>query len=424
MIMNRTDMELTENLWDLVEKTQKAILKRFPDRDSIARKMALRNLEAIAGSGRSLEQRIAEIYSRFPFVWQPDATDVSGTQDWGEPDVSGKPASNRLRGTLAELKSGYGFITPENGDHDYFFLWEYLENCLFEELHIGEDVEFEIGRNDRGECAVKVVKLAPDGTPAKNERETVYVSNGDVFNFFESCRDAAERGDAAAQRAVGICYMYGDDVEQNPFLAVTWYRKAAEQGNADAQWRLGVCYENGEGVKQKMTMAVKWYRLAAEQGCTDAQYRLAQCFKHGKGVEKNMDEAVKWYREAANSNHPQAQSCLGVCYYNGNGVEQDFAEAVKWFRLAAEQGYDKAQFNLGICYSQGKGVTRSEAKAVSWYRLAAEQGSADAQYRLGKCSERGDGVRQDWEEAEKWYRLAAEQGSEPAKEILAGMKCK
>ena len=66
---------------------------------------------------------------------------------------------------MVQLKSGYGFITPERGDHDFFFLWEDLENCEFDELKIGEKVEFEVGTNDRGECARKVLWLDPDGIP-------------------------------------------------------------------------------------------------------------------------------------------------------------------------------------------------------------------------------------------------------------------
>ena len=86
-----------------------------------------------------------------------------GYEDDGDYDES-FPAERR-RGTVVQLKSGYGFITPEKGDHDFFFLWEDLENCEFDELSIGEKVEFEVGTNDRGECARKVLWLDPDGIP-------------------------------------------------------------------------------------------------------------------------------------------------------------------------------------------------------------------------------------------------------------------
>jgi cold shock CspA family protein len=83
-------------------------------------------------------------------------------EDYEEGD--GVTPERRL-GTVVQLKSGYGFITPEKGDHDFFFLWEDLDNCEFDDLRIGEKVEFEVGTNDRGECARKVLWLDPDGIP-------------------------------------------------------------------------------------------------------------------------------------------------------------------------------------------------------------------------------------------------------------------
>ena len=73
---------------------------------------------------------------------------------------------------MVQLKTGYGFITPDKGDRDFFFLWEDLENCSFDELEIGEKVEFEVGTNDRGECARKVVWLDSDGIPYHSGTET------------------------------------------------------------------------------------------------------------------------------------------------------------------------------------------------------------------------------------------------------------
>ena len=416
-------MTPTENLWDLVEETQNAILRRYPDRDSIAQKMALKKLESIAGSSKSPEQKFEEIYASFPFVRPTGAPNAADAQSGSAPEtrddpprhsevprVRGDTSAGRLQGTVVQLKCGYGFIEPEKGDHDYFFLWEYLENCSFEELEIGEKVEFEVGTNDRGECAVRIMKLSIDDSAGETGQETPDSAGEDVFRFFASCRTAARQGNAAAQRTLGICYMYGDDVEQNSREAVFWYGKAAKQGNADAQWRLGVCFENGEGTGQNYDTAVTWYRKAAERGVADAQFRLAQCFKRGNGTKKDLNEAAKWYREAAGQGHPQAQNSLGVCYYNGAGVIQDFAEAMKWYRMAAEQEYDKAQFNLGICFYYGKGCEQNKKEAVKWYRLAAEQGYAEAQFRLGTVCGDSDTTEEGSADALNWYRLAAEQG--------------
>jgi len=51
-------------------------------------------------------------------------------------------------------------------------------------------------------------------------------------------------------------------------------RKAAEQGNAKAQSRLGRMYATGEGVTSNFPQAVFWFRKAAQQGNALALYDL------------------------------------------------------------------------------------------------------------------------------------------------------
>jgi len=70
-------------------------------------------------------------------------------------------------------------------------------------------------------------------------------------------RLAAEQGDADAQLALGVLYVYGEGVPQDDAEAVKWYRLAAEQGNGPAQYNLGVMYYDGEGVPQDYAEAIK-----------------------------------------------------------------------------------------------------------------------------------------------------------------------
>ena len=69
---------------------------------------------------------------------------------------SGAP---RYSGRIVQLKNGYGFIAPENSVKNLFFFWEDLVDCDFNELQCGDDVEYELGRNMRGECAKNIVLL-------------------------------------------------------------------------------------------------------------------------------------------------------------------------------------------------------------------------------------------------------------------------
>lgn len=70
----------------------------------------------------------------------------------------------------------------------------------------------------------------------------------------------------------------GEEVLQDYFEAVRWFRKAAEQGNADAQYYLGCCFEHGKGVPQDYSEAVRWYQTAAAQGNVDAIKALQRLY--------------------------------------------------------------------------------------------------------------------------------------------------
>ena len=64
------------------------------------------------------------------------------------------------RGRLQNLKEGYGFITPENGGRNIFFHWTEIRNKDFNDLSIGDEVEFVLGSNERGPVATAVVVSA------------------------------------------------------------------------------------------------------------------------------------------------------------------------------------------------------------------------------------------------------------------------
>jgi len=79
-------------------------------------------------------------------------------------------------------------------------------------------------------------------------------------------RLAAAQNHPRAQHALGVCYFYGDGVDEDKAASVRWDTLAAAQGHAKAQYSLGVCYDNGEGVEQEdEEKAAEYYALAAEQ---------------------------------------------------------------------------------------------------------------------------------------------------------------
>ena len=129
-------------------------------------------------------------------------------------------------------------------------------------------------------------------------------------------------------------------------------RALAEKGEAWAQRNLGVIYERGRGVPKDYAEALKWFRLAAAQGDAGAQRNLGVMYEKGEGVVLYYAEAVKWYRLAAAQGDAGAQLYLGNMYDKGQGVVQDYARAHMWFSLAAVSGDAGAAKNRDIAAEQ------------------------------------------------------------------------
>jgi TPR repeat protein len=74
----------------------------------------------------------------------------------------------------------------------------------------------------------------------------------------------------------------------------------AVRGNAKAQRVLGIMYVKGVGVPVNFVRAEKWLLLAAEQGDGEAMHSLAELYTQGAdGVEKSEDRAVRYRQGAA-----------------------------------------------------------------------------------------------------------------------------
>ena len=113
-------------------------------------------------------------------------------------------------------------------------------------------------------CAASLLPQAMAATPADVARKS-----------FQETKIKAEKGDAAAQFALGLMYDVGQGVPKDEAEAVKWYRKAADQGDAKAQTLLGLMYETGLGVPKDKTEAYKWYLLAEAQGDEEAKKAIS-----------------------------------------------------------------------------------------------------------------------------------------------------
>ena len=143
---------------------------------------------------------------------------------------------------------------------------------------------------------------------------------------FESCRRAAERGDAEAQNILGLLYangrkkISGDVITRKAALELILLGKKTEQARLDPDSKA----------------AFQWFSKAAQQGNVDAQYNLGVYYYKGLGVKKDIREAVKWFKLAAQQNNSDAQNHMGICYADGSGVEKDLKEGKSNFANKAK----------------------------------------------------------------------------------------
>ena len=82
-----------------------------------------------------------------------------GTQEYynntGISNNAAQERSARKQGRIVQLRSGYGFISSDTGKNIFFFIEE-LRNCSFDDLSLGDLMEYDPGYNDRGECCKNV----------------------------------------------------------------------------------------------------------------------------------------------------------------------------------------------------------------------------------------------------------------------------
>jgi TPR repeat protein len=111
---------------------------------------------------------------------------------------------------------------------------------------------------------------------------------GDYVGAAKEWRPLAEEGDPTAQFNLGLLYLDGHGVPQNPGEAATWFRRAAEQDYPQAQHNLGAMYGSGQGVKRDLVQAYKWLNICAAKGnsgCVTQRDLIAKKLKPAQVAE-------------------------------------------------------------------------------------------------------------------------------------------
>jgi len=152
--------------------------------------------------------------------------------------------------------------------------------------------------------SLQVSSAASAAVPAKLvSRATTIPLPGEL----SSLRKLAERGDPAAQFAIGARYATGEDVKQDYAEATRWFGMAAERGHIVAQDTLGAYYWAGRGVPKDVSKAYFWSVLAEAGGNRASKYRvtaLASLLTRSQ-VLAAQEQAGEWLRHHQNTIKPE-----------------------------------------------------------------------------------------------------------------------
>jgi localization factor PodJL len=152
----------------------------------------------------------------------------------------------------------------------------------------------------------------------------------------------------------------------------------ADSGDPAAQTALALAYLRGQDVPGDQAAARRWSLAAAAQGQPVAQYLLGTLYL---ADDRQQGEAVRWFDAAARQGNIKAMHNLAVIYAKGIGVSPDMAVAASWFGRAAALGYRDSQFDLAVLYERGLGVPQNVVLALKWYLVAAAGGDAPSAAR-------------------------------------------
>jgi GAF domain/PilZ domain/Sel1 repeat len=123
----------------------------------------------------------------------------------------------------------------------------------------------------------------------------------------EQLRQMADKGNAAAENALGLRYFQGDEVNgiaQDEKEAFRWFTSAADHGNLPAQTKLGFLYWSGRGVPKDLNKAYFWTvvaRTRGDQGNRDLGTLLASGMTRAQAAAIE-EQAGYWIRHQPTAN--------------------------------------------------------------------------------------------------------------------------
>jgi hypothetical protein len=151
------------------------------------------------------------------------------------------------------------------------------------------------GRN--GEQTVLASSRPPVEAPTSAPALSASSANVDQL------RELAGRGDSAAENALGLLYVQGDEkqsIKPDDSEAAAWFTKAAEHGNVSAQYKLGLLYWGGHHGLPKDANKAYFWTVLARAGGQESSKDLAKVLANGMTRAQAAaieQQAEIWYQQ-------------------------------------------------------------------------------------------------------------------------------
>ena len=201
------------------------------------------------------------------------------------------------------------------------------------------------------------------------------VTQDDLIQFYQY---NADRGDVAAQVALGQAYYHGtQSIPPNYERALRYFRMALSQLPsqteqsptitarlaAQAAAYLGVMSWRGDGVQPDPNLALKLFHRAASHGSAAALNNLGLMYLNGIVVPKNTEKAKQFFIRSAEKENADAFANLGIMYLQR--LKPDYTAAFEYLSNAVRAGNLMALYHVGRMYQRGLGVTKSCVSAAT-----------------------------------------------------------
>ncbi|WP_019028406.1 tetratricopeptide repeat protein [Colwellia piezophila] len=188
------------------------------------------------------------------------------------------------------------------------------------------------------------------------DRLLALLSNYQDICSSEECREQliqirkyARWGDAKSQLVLATAYLYGDGVEQDTDVAISWLKRTAYNSSSNAgkyslkaYHMMAQLYQVGIGVEPDQQLASKYLDKLAKKNYGPVLFDNAFIeFKQG-----NLAQGFSLLDKASDSSYPEASYYLARLYQQGDFIEKDIIKAAIYYEKIVRNDYKDSRQRL------------------------------------------------------------------------------